>query len=270
MSSVRFPRLVGVLHLPPLPGSPRHTQPMAALEARVAEEARLLVDAGFEGLVVENFGDAPFFAGAVPPVTVAALTALALAARAVSPGVPLGVNVLRNDGAAALSVAAAVGASFVRINVLTGARVTDQGVVQGDAAALLRLRRSLGLDGVALFADVDVKHSAPLAPRSLAAEVKDTVLRGLADAVLVTGEGTGVAVDEARLTEVRQAAAGAPVYVASGATVDALPRLASRCDGVLVGSALRAGGRAGEPLDAAAVEAFAAAFRRAFGPRPGT
>lgn len=264
MTLTHRPRLCGVLHLPPLPGSPRASDGAAATARAAARDARLLVAAGFDLVIVENFGDAPFFRDAVPAITIAAMTACALAVREACPQLALGINVLRNDAASALAIAVAVGASCVRVNVLSGARVTDQGVIEGRAAELLRLRRELGGDGVEVWADVAVKHSAPLAARELGEETRDLVQRALADAVLVTGSGTGEAVDMERLALVRAAAGRAPVLVASGATVESLPGLARACDGVIVGSALRADGRAGGPVDGEAARRFAGAFRAAF------
>lgn len=257
------PRLVGVIHLPPLPGSPRARLAAAELAAGAARDARALAAAGFDAVIVENFGDAPFFKDHVPPVTIAAMTRCALAAREAAPGLALGVNVLRNDALAALSIAASVGAAAIRVNVLSGARVTDQGVIEGRAAELLRLRRELDAGAVAIWADVAVKHSAALAERDVVDETRDLVARALADAVLVTGSGTGEAVDPTRLRAVRAAAGGRPVLVASGATEAALPVLLDLSDGVIVGSALREGGRAGGPVDPRLAERFAAAFRAA-------
>lgn len=256
--------LVGVIHLPALPGSPRSTLTAADCAREAASDARILADAGYDAIVVENFGDAPFFATKVPAVTIAAMTACAVAVRAAAPAVSLGINVLRNDGEAALSIAVCTGASFVRINVLTGARVTDQGIVQGDAAGTLRLRRALAAEQVAIWADVDVKHSSPLgAPRPLVQEVEDLTKRGMADVVLVTGEGTGKGVDLEKLAAVKRAS-GKPVLVASGATLATLPALATSSDGVVVGSALRTGGIPGGSIDAKLAQEFAAAFRKAF------
>lgn len=264
MSTMTTPRLVGVIHLPPLPGSPRSTMTASACARAAADDARFLAAAGYDAVVVENFGDVPFFASKVPPVTVAAMTACAVAVRAAAPSLTLGINVLRNDAEAALSIAVCAEATFVRVNVLTGARVTDQGIVQGEAAATLRLRRSLLAEGVALWADVDVKHSAPLgAARSLAQDVSDLTARGLADVVLVTGEGTGKGVDLETFATVKRVS-GKPVLVASGAALSSLSALASRCDGVVVGTALRRGFVAGEPIDAELAQEFALAFRHAF------
>jgi membrane complex biogenesis BtpA family protein len=256
--------LVGVIHLPALPGSPRGTLSAAECARLAASDARVLADAGYDAIIVENFGDAPFFATKVPPVTVAAMTACALAVRAAASHVPLGINVLRNDGESALSIAVCTQATFVRINVLTGARVTDQGIVEGDAAGTLRLRRALLAESVAIWADVDVKHSSPLgAPRPLVQEVEDLTKRGMADVVLVTGEGTGKGVDLEKLGAVKRAS-GKPVLVASGATLSSLSALAAASDGVVVGSALRQGGIPGGSIDASLASEFAKAFRTSF------
>lgn len=260
----RTPALVGVIHLPPLPGSPRASASCAEIARGAVEDARALARSGFDLAMLENFGDAPFFASRVPPVTVSAMTRCAVAVREACPDLAVGINVLRNDAESALSVASVVGAACIRINVHTGARVTDQGLVQGAAAETLRLRRGLGAEGVAIWADVDVKHSAPLAARDVAFEAEDLVHRGLADAVLVTGEGTGRGVDADQLRRVRRAVPGTPLLVASGATVAALPALASSCDGVVVGSALRADGKAGGRIAPERAATFADAFRRAF------
>ncbi|MDB4943375.1 MAG: photosystem biosis protein BtpA, partial [Labilithrix sp.] len=256
--------LVGVIHLPALLGSPGSTLSAEECARAAGADARVLAEAGYDAIIVENFGDAPFFASRVPPITVAAMTACAVAVRAGAPKVPLGINVLRNDGHAAVAIAAATGASFVRINVHIGARVTDQGIVEGDAARTLRLRRELGVPSLAIWADVDVKHSSPLGPpRPLAQEVQDLTKRGMADVVLVTGEGTGKAVDLEKLAAVKRAA-GKPVLVASGATLATLEALAQHADGIVVGSALREGGVAGGPIDARLARELAAAFLSAF------
>jgi len=266
MSGTRRSMLVGVIHLAALPGSPRSARAADQIARDAAADARLLLETGYDGVIVENFGDTPFLPR-VGAVTVSAMTLAAVRVRDACPELPLGINVLRNDADAALAVAVVAGAAFVRVNVHVGARVTDQGVIQGEAGATMRTRQALGAAGIEVWADVDVKHSAPLGVRPVADEAADAALRGMADAILVTGEGTGRAVDEARLSEVRRAVS-VPVYVASGATIDALPALArAGADGVIVGSALRSDGKAGGRIDRERAAAFCRAFRGAF-PRP--
>ncbi|MGH7293745.1 MAG: BtpA/SgcQ family protein, partial [Polyangiaceae bacterium] len=248
-----------------LPGSPRAAASCSTLAEAAVRDARAMASAGFDAVILENFGDAPFFPDQVPPVTVSAMTVCAVEVRRACPDLAVGINVLRNDALAALSIAASVGAAFIRVNVHTGARVTDQGLVQGRAAETMRARRALGAESVAVWGDVDVKHSAPLGERDAAREAEDLAKRGLVEAVLVTGEGTGRGVDLDKLRRVRQAISGVPVLVASGATEAALPSLAEQCDGVIVGSALRPGGVAGLAVDPTRAKAFARAFSAAFG-----
>lgn len=253
-----LPTLYGVIHLRALPGSPHFAGDVAAIAAACARDANALAEAGFDAVIVENYGDTPFVPGRVSAVTVAAMTRCCLAARVSAPTLALGVNVLRNDAEAALAVAVATGASFVRVNVHIGARLTDQGIVEGRAHETLRLRRALGVEHVKLLCDIDVKHSAPIAARPLAEEVDDLVHRGGADAVLVTGSGTGRGVDLRDFDEVVRATT-APVIVASGATRDTLPAL-RRAHGIIVGSALRADGKPGGAIDLATARRFAEAF----------
>jgi len=159
-----------------------------------------------------------------------------------------------------LGIAAACRAEMVRVNVHSGARVTDQGIIQGEAHHTLRLRRELGLDAVRLLCDVAVKHSAPLGDRPLDEEARDVAARGLGDAVLLTGTATGRPVRPADLLAVVHAVS-VPVLVASGATLEGMDQL-SACHGVIVGSWLRKSGRAGEPVDPERAKTFADAFLR--------
>jgi membrane complex biogenesis BtpA family protein len=257
----RAPRpIVGVVHLQPLPGAPRAAGPLEAVLERARTDARALAEGGCDGLIVENFGDAPFLPGPVGPETVAAL---AVAARELaSLGLPLGVNVLRNDARAALGIAAVTGARFIRVNVHTGVMATDQGLIEGRAHETLRLRRALGAD-VKVFADVQVKHAAPVGPRDVAQAVRDAVHRGLADAVIVTGPGTGQAVDLAELRAARAAAGpGTPLFAGSGVTAATAREVLALADGAIVGTAFERDGVSGNPVDVARVRALVQAAKR--------
>lgn len=260
--------LVGAVHLQPLPGSPlweaagRPT--LKALVARAVSDAEAYLAAGFDGVIVENFGDAPFFKRA-PIETVACLTRCARAVVEAAGGSPVGVNVLRNDGHAALAIALAVGARFVRVNVLSGAAVTDQGLIEGEAATLLRLRASLGAGPnggtpIALLADVHVKHAEPLAGGSLTTAAQDTAKRGLADALIISGSGTGFAPSRERLEEARAAAPETPLWLGSGLSVENCAELAPLLGGAIVGSAAEVEGRAGNPVDPERARAVVEAF----------
>ncbi|MBN1422534.1 MAG: BtpA/SgcQ family protein [Planctomycetes bacterium] len=249
--------IIGVLHLAPLPGSPRYANDPEGIRERARIESRMLFDAGVDAVVVENFGDVPFHKDRVPPETIAFLSVIA---REVAGLGTVGVNVLRNDAAAGLAVALAAGASFIRVNVHIGAYVTDQGIIEGRAADTLRIRRALGVRA-GIFADVAVKHASPLGPRPIAEEARDAVERGLADAVIITGPATGAPPSEEDVLAVR-AATRAPVIVGSGVTEETVSRFLAIADGIIVGTALERGGMPGAPLDPDRVARFLRAAGR--------
>lgn len=227
--------VIGMLHLPALPGSPGYAGNIRKIREQMLSDAKTLVAGGVHGLMIENFGDVPFFKTSVPPHVVSHMTAVAGAVREKF-NIPLGINVLRNDGCSALSIAHAIGADYIRVNVLSGARVTDQGVIEGISADLLRLRSMLKADAIKIMADVDVKHSAPLGPIDLENEVDDVLERGLADGLIVSGAGTGKATDPAKAARVRKAAPKAQIYIGSGITADSLPAFLPHVSGVIVGT----------------------------------
>lgn len=248
--------VIGMLHAPPLPGAPRFDDRREAILERVLRDAEALLAGGVHGLLLENFGDAPFYPDRVPVAVVSHLTWLACEVRRRF-DTPLGINVLRNDGRAALAVAAAAGARFIRVNVLSGACVTDQGIVQGCAHELMRDRAALQADAIGVLADVRVKHSSPLGqPRDIADEVADLVERAGADALVVTGPATGRPADPADLRRVKSAAGATPVLVGSGVAPENIAELAALADGFIVGTALKRGGRVENPVDPQLVRAL--------------
>ncbi len=240
-----LPRLIGMVHLEPLPGSPGFGGSMSTVLERASVDAGALVTAGFEGIMVENFGDAPFYADDVPKVTIAAMARAV--AEVAAAGLPTGVNVLRNDGLGALAVAGATDAAFIRINVLSGMMYTDQGPIIGRAADIARARRELCPDA-AIIADVFVKHATPPAGLELIDATNDLVERAGADAVVVSGAGTGSATSLADLQTVAEHS-HLPVYVGSGATAATIAEILSIGDGAIVGSDTKIDGIATNPVD---------------------
>jgi membrane complex biogenesis BtpA family protein len=254
-------RLIGVVHLPALPGSPRASVPLEAVIEHAVRDAQALESGGADAIVVENFNDYPFRAERVEAHTVAAMTAACLAIRA-AVSCDVGINVLRNDAAAALGIAAAVGGRFIRVNVHTGAMLTDQGIITGRADETMRLRRALGADHIQVFADVLVKHAVPLGPLTLEDAVRDAAGRGMADAIIVTGGATG---DAATREDVVRAAAVAPVpvYVGSGVTADNVRCVVPPAAGIIVGTALKDAGDVNRPVNVERVRALRAALTAA-------
>ena len=251
--------LIGVIHLRPLPGSPRWRGHWEAVLELAVKDAQAYERGGAHALFIENFGDVPFTKASVGPETVAAMTAAGCAVRQ-AVKLPIGFNVLRNDARAALAICAACGGSFIRVNVHTGAMLTDQGLIEGDAYHTLRFRAHISPE-TEIFADVHVKHAVPLGDWSIEDSARDTVERGLADALIVSGTGTGMATDVAGLQRVRSACPQANILLGSGVTVENARDYLSIADGFIVGSSLKAGGKLANPVDSKRVAALVRAMK---------
>jgi membrane complex biogenesis BtpA family protein len=250
--------VVGMVHLLPLPGAPRARR-LAEIRAAALADADALARGGVDGILIENYGDAPFGAGSVEPQVVAAMAVLASEVRA-KVGLPIGINVLRNDARSALAVAQASGAAFIRVNVHVGAAETDQGRIDGRAYETLRYRKAIGAE-VAIFADVFVKHARPAGSMDLGSVARDTAYRGLADVLLVTGAETGAAADPERVRQVKRAVPDRPVWVASGVDPGNV-RGFGEADGFIVGSAFQRRGRAGGRVELNRARALLRALKR--------
>ncbi len=286
------PCLIGVVHLEALPGAPRWAErertsavrertsatrlvavardpmpdserieswPLERVLAAAVRDARALASNGCDALIVENFGDVPFHPTHVPSETIAAMAIAVRAVLEVAPRIPVGVNVLRNDARAALGICSATGAAFVRVNVHSGAAVTDQGIVEGRAFETLRERARLAPD-VAILADAHVKHATQLSRETLAESVADLVHRALCDGVIVSGSATGRPPDAERVRDARSAAGDVPVLIGSGLDEHNAALLMGHATGAIVGTSLKFEGRVENAVDPARVRRMRALF----------
>lgn len=256
--------IIGVVHLLPLPTSPRWGGSLKAVIDRAEQEATALASGGVDGVIVENFFDAPFTKNQVDPAVVSAMT-LIVGRLMNLVTLPVGINVLRNDAQSAIAIASCVRAQFIRVNVLTGVMATDQGLIEGQAYELLRYRRELGSD-VQILADVLVKHGRPLGSPNLTTAVQETIERGLADGVILSGWATGSPPSLEDLELASAAANGTPVFIGSGANWENIPTLMQAADGVIVSSSLKRRGRIEQPIDPIRVSQFVEAVRRGASP----
>jgi len=245
--------IIGMVHLLPLPGSPVYDG--AGLEPvieRALADARALQDGGVDAIEVENFSDISYSFDAAHPELVAGLTVAAdHIRRAIS--LPLGICLLA-DPKASLAIAHAVGAQFIRSTVFTEASVDVSGLVLPRPHELLRYRKFLDTS-IKIFADVHIKHSAPLARRSLAESVYDTKYF-LADAILISGKHTG---QEANIDDVRvakEAAGRFPILLGSGFNERNAKELFKYADGAIVGTSLKQDGVSSNPVDVQRVRAL--------------
>ncbi|HJS57529.1 MAG TPA: BtpA/SgcQ family protein [Vicinamibacteria bacterium] len=250
--------LIGVIHLPALPGTPHAQLGVRAIAEAAAAEALVYRDAGFHAVMIENMHDRPYLARDAGPEIVAAMAVTGREVRR-AVGIPLGVQVLAGANRAALAVAHACGAAFVRVEGFVFAHVADEGPISSDAGELLRYRRAIGADGIRIFADIKKKHSA----HAITADV-DIVATAhaaeffLADGVIVTGVSTGRAADASEVRAVA-AAVSIPVHVGSGISAQNLSDYVE-ADAFIVGSSVKHDGLWSNPLDSERLSALRRAF----------
>jgi hypothetical protein len=250
--------LIGVIHLPPLPGSPQYRGFQPVLNRAMAD-AITYEKGGASAVIIENFGDAPFTGGSVAPETIAAMARVGAAVRNAIQ-IPIGFNVLRNDARAAIGLAAACEGSFIRVNVHTGAMLTDQGIIQGNAYETVRVRSQL-CPQVQIFADIHVKHAVLLGDESIQSAAHDAWERGAADALIISGVGTGMPAQASDAEAVREACPDAPILIGSGFSVENARAFLPWVNGAIVGSSLKKSGRLHNPVDAVRVKALARAMK---------
>jgi len=242
--------IIGVIHLLPLPGSPRFDGQIESICERAEQEAIALTTGGVDGIIVENFFDSPYKKTCLDPVTISAFTIAVKRIMALT-SKPIGINCLRNDGISALAIAVATQAQFIRVNVLSHVMITDQGIIEGIAHELLLYRQHLGASrSVKIFADVLVKHAVPLGFNSditnLAADTKN---RALADALIISGQNTGTPPTLEDLKLVRNALPDCPLLAGSGVNKNNIAQILNIADGIIVASSLKQQGCLENPVD---------------------
>lgn len=256
-SDYQIPTVIGVVHLLPLPGSPRFGGSLDEVIDRSILDCSLYSKHGLKGAIIENFGDNPFTAGKVDPVTVASMTRVAIVLKEKFPDLVLGINVLRNDAESALSIATVVGADFIRVNVHVGAVVADQGVIQGKAYDTLRLKKNLNAS-VRIFADVEVKHAAAIGRYDIEMQAADALERGLADAIIISGARTGKPVDMKQLRTLRKLFPDGKIIIGSGANSRNARQLLKIADSIIIGTAVKFEGVTSNPVDENLLKEFVA------------
>lgn len=239
---------IGVVHLLPLPGTPSASHSFDDICERALSDAKVIIEGGMSGLILENFGDAPFLSTNVPPHVPAMMSVILNQIRQCLGDVFLGVNVLRNDAQAALAVAAAAKADFIRINVHIGAAWTDQGLIQGQAYQTLLYRKQLNCPQIQIAADVLVKHAKAAGEDDLSLLLKDTSQRGKADIIILTGPRTGEQTSPHSIHLAKKILPESKIWVGSGITPENAHHYVHDADGGIIGSYLHPDGDTSAPL----------------------
>lgn len=253
--------LIAMAHVPPLPGTPLYDAAagVQGLVDSLKRDLDVLLDVGFDSVMFCNEGDRPYELNA-------GLESAAVMARVVTECAPtdrpFGVDFLW-DARCALAVAVATGASFMR-EVTTGVYESDMGLWQTDAAAVLRERRRLDAEQLAVFMNITPEFASPIGRREAPAAARSAVVSSLADTILVSGPMAGAEPDVATLAEVREAVPDdVPVLLNTGAKSHTIAAFLEHADGAIVGSDLKVDGYTWNPVDRDRAVRFVEAARGA-------
>ena len=249
--------VIAMAHLPALPGTPLHDAEagITGVVSAVARDLEILLDEGVDAVMFCNENDRPYRLAA----SLADAAAMARVVTELSPDDrPFGVDYLW-DAHCALAVAATTGASFIR-EVMPGVFESDMGLWSPDPATLLRERRALGADDLAVFMNVTPEFASPLGTRGAGVRARSAVVSTLADAILVSGPMAGSEPDLEAVREIVEAVAGsAPVLLNTGAKATNIGAFLPLVDGVIVGSDLKRDGHTWNPVERERVRRFVAA-----------
>ncbi len=251
--------LIGVVHLPPLPGSPLYQGGgLDEIVAYAVEEAERYQSAGFDAVILENYGDKPFSLEVSKAQAVSMALVSSIVRREVK-GIGIGVNMLRNDAYTALTVAVLAGLDFIRVNSLCELRVSSEGFLHPASRRLVEAARDLNaIDAlktgrIRVLADVDVKHSTPLGEYSIEEASLECMERlGFRPwALVVSGRRTGEPPSSRDLESIARVAHehNVRIYAGSGASLGNVGSLLRIVDGIIVGSSVKAGGRPESRVD---------------------
>ena len=253
--------VIAMIHLDALPGTPAGGRSVREIETTALREARIYLESGVQGIMLENMHDTPYLRGSVGAEIVAVMSVVASTVKD-STQLPCGVQVLAGANMEAVAVAHAARLDFVRVEGFAFAHIADEGFIQSTAAPLLRYRKHIGAEHVQVWADVKKKHSSHAITSDLS--VGDTaeaveMMRG--DAVIITGMVTA---DPPALADIRDARKHCrlPVYLGSGVTAENLPRYYAVADGFIVGSHFKKDGLWSNTVDPKRVRRFMAVHGR--------
>ena len=242
----------GVVHLQSLPGSPSNRISLDEIIDHAQEDVNNLIFGGVDGIIIENFSDTPFVKDDISKRTLASFTTV-VENLSIERDIKVGINVLRNDGIAALSIAEATKSNFVRINVLNNTMFTDQGIIEGKSHEINQFKSTLN-NLVEIYADVFVKHAVPPPGSKIENHTAELIHRAGADVVIVTGDGTGHQINMDDLEKIRNIVPEGKLAIGSGVNSANVVAYQELADILIIGTSFKFDNNVSKKVDINRVE----------------
>lgn len=243
--------IIGLLHLPSLPGDPFYGGDMKEVVRRATEDLISLQDGGVDGFLITNEFSMPY----PHKAEIVTCAAMARVFGEISHliRIPFGIEAI-HDGPACMELCAATGASFTRC-LFTGAWSSDLGLHIHDIAETLRVRHELRQDDLNLCYFINGEGSTALDTRSLADKAKSMLFQCKPEAFVVAGSMAGHEPDTSQIAMVKEiSGARAPVFCGTGFNYDNCETILAVADGAFVGSSFKKDGVFENPIDQGRVE----------------
>lgn len=223
-----------MIHLKALPGTPKNSLNSSEIIRAALEEADIYTKAGIGAIMIENMHDVPYLKGNVGHEVSSLMTLIGYLIKQRTQ-LPVGIQILAGANLEALAAAKAAGLDFIRAEGFVFAHVADEGLIEAQAGELLRYRKNINAEEIAIFTDIKKKHSS----HSITNDVSllDTAKAAqffLSDGIIITGNHTGVSASVEELNSLKDLAT--PVLIGSGITKDNVADYWPLCDGMIVGS----------------------------------
>jgi membrane complex biogenesis BtpA family protein len=254
--------IIGMLHLPPLPGSYTYEgQPLDAIVEYALREAEILASSGFDGFLMQNAGDRPA-ALEVCPEKVAYMSVIGAAVRRAHPTVPLGVNVCWNVPKATIAVCHAVGGAFIRLeHVYIGMAITAHGPVYGCAYEATQFLKLLDAKHIRILADVYETHSAPIGRMPIEQAAHQATGACQAHAVIITGSTFAESME--MMQTIKKSSPTMTVILGGGSAPTNVAEALELADGIIVGRSLKTRADMMAPIERDKAWAYMEAVMRA-------
>jgi len=224
-----------MIHLQALTGTPKYQGDNTYIIEKALEEAHIYKKAGIDALMIENMHDVPYLKNDVGH-EISSLMAIIAYQIKQETGLALGVQILAGANKAAMAVAFNSGADFIRAEGFVFGHLADEGYIDSNAAELLRYRKYIGAENIAVFTDIKKKHSSHALTQDLdIAEMAHAAEFFLSDGLIITGMHTGLSADIEEIKKVRQAS-NLPVIVGSGINLDNIQSYLPVADAFIIGS----------------------------------